>query len=274
MANKKDEIPVNPNESLAGLKSEGLKSLSEPVGPSGSERQGMPQPIVPIAEGQDPIEALLQQMVSTQAVLADRVAAGSADDRIERLIASLAQGINRLADVTLHSAQAQALATQSQIESQNKVRRPSNEVVPKISVFNRRGESLKLPNGDFYVKPTLKCTMWWPYTLEDNLMTREEVELCNLLQQGEYMLKRIDNSKIKVTLKAEFNIEGDKMTKLVAIHETAFSNDNFGLMPAFDQQLRQLLRQHKGDIPAHAAAVLTDEEEEAMILAGELAVSV
>lgn len=146
--------------------------------------------------------------------------------------------------------------------------RPSNEVVPQVSVFNRRGTLL--PD---YQKPLLKCIMFIPWVVEWESITREEVELLNLLEPGEYVVKRVDGTKIKETVRVEYGMDEMTPSKLLINHETAFNNDNFKLSVAMTERLRQMLKQHSPEIRAKAAAILSDEEEEAMIEAGELSVS-
>lgn len=166
--------------------------------------------------------------------------------------------------------------TQAQITSSNETReearrafRPSNNVTPGVSVFNRRGTKL-----NDYAKPPLKCLMMLPWLAEWEGLTREEVELLNLLEAGEYTIKRADRSKITITVAVTY--KADKVTpdRLVISHESAFSNDNFKMMAPLADMLRDMLKQHDRAISQAAAAVLSDEEEEALIEAGELSVSV
>lgn len=151
--------------------------------------------------------------------------------------------------------------------------RPSNEVVPNISVFNRRGTMLP-DNAEGPRKPKLKCLMMLPWLAEWESLTREEVELLNMLEAGEYQLKRIDNSKVRVVIQVELRVDGKTPSRLLLNHDTAFNNDNFRLMPPLPDMLRQLLKQHDPEIRSVSAAVLSDEEEEALIEAGELSISV
>lgn len=184
-------------------------------------------------------------------------------EHTESINARLTEALERLAESNIQGAQIMASETR-------RAHRPSNEVVPGISVFNRRGEML--PD---YQKPKLKCIMMLPWLVEWESCTREEVELLNLLQAGEYNLKRIDNSKVRCTVVIDFKVDGITPSRLVMNHDTAFNNDNFKLMPPMTEMLRQILRQSVDkDIMKAAAAVLTDDEEEALIEAGELSISV
>jgi hypothetical protein len=174
----------------------------------------------------------------------------------------LATAMERVADATKTGAELQASETR-------RAHRPSNEVIPGISVFNRRG--LTLPDDATGPrKPPLKCLMLLPWIAEWESLTREEVELLNLLQPGEYVVKRIDNSKVRVVVQVELKVDGHTPSRLLLTHETAFNNDNFRLAPGLADMMRQILRQHAPDIRAQAAAIMSDEEEEALIEAGEL----
>lgn len=189
-------------------------------------------------------------------MLARRDASPRNDDLMERLTLAL----DRVAANQLEGSKLVARA-----------QRPSNEVVPMRSVFNPRGETL-----EGYTKPKLKCAIvLLPWQAENESMTREEIELVNLLQPGHYVVKRIDSSKIKMSIQAEYDVDGIKMTKLLLNHETAFNNDNFRLMPALPDYLRQILKQH-ADVAVQKAAreVMSMEEEEALIEAGDLSVAV
>src|SRR5262249_20542291 len=149
---------------------------------------------------------------------------------------------------------------------------PSNEVVHQRSVFNRRG--LLLPeDAEGPRKPPLKCIMMLPWLVEWESITREECELLNLLQPGEYIMKRIDGTKIKAEIKIDYKIDQVTPSRLILTHDTAYNNDNFRLIPALAEWTRYILNQHEPLIRQAAKAVLTDEEEEALIEAGQLSVS-
>lgn len=181
----------------------------------------------------------------------------------------LAQALTRLSETTLASAQIQAEATNRVAAETKRAHRPSNEVTPMISVFNRRGNLL-----EEYQKPKLRCTMLVPWLLENDSCTREEVELFNLLEPGEYRIRRIDRSFITVTVSVEYKADQETLSRLVLTHETGYNNDNFRLMPANPDWLRYVLKQHKNDLTrALADCVLSDEQEEALISTKELSVS-
>lgn len=217
---------------------------------------GSEEAIAPSPAPADPM-ALLASLAQSLAILVQRQ-----DSQAEGLVQALAPALERLADATLAGAKIQADETR-------RAHRPSNEVVPMISVFNRRGETL--PG---YTKPKLKCRMDIPWSLRDEELTREEVELFNLLQPGEYAVKRNDGSKITMTVVVRYAVDQVTPSHLVMNHETAFNNDHKNLMPSLADMARQMLRQHDPAIRKLSAAVMSDEEEEALIECGDLAIAV
>ncbi len=113
-----------------------------------------------------------------------------------------------------------------------------------------------------------------PWLVEWEGCTREEVELLNLLEGGSYTIKRADRSKINVEVVIDYKADRVTPSLLTVRHESAFNNDNFKMMPPLADMLRDMLKQHDRTIALAAASVLTDEEEEALIEAGDLSVSV
>lgn len=207
-------------------------------------------------------QALLTQLTSAVTILAQRQAA-QPNDQVAEMMVKLSGALERLSESNLAGSKLIADETR-------RAHRPSNEVVHMRSVFNRRGRNA--PDG--YVKPTLRCPMMIPWLADNDSLTTEEVLLLNLLESGEYLLKLIDNTKIKVTIKVEYGIDEVTPSRLVMTNETAFNNDNFRLMPALNEMLRQVLKLHKSEeTRAAASAVLSDDEEEALIAAGRIAVA-
>jgi F0F1-type ATP synthase epsilon subunit len=216
--------------------------------------------------GNDPT-ALMAALTSAIERLNEKIAtspapAAGGDQTALALIAVLAPALERLADAQLAGAKLQADETR-------RAHRPSNEFTHRRSVFNRRGETL-----EGYTKPKLRCKTMLPWEVENESITREECELINLLEPGEYRVKRIDNSKIVVTVQVRYGVDQVTPSVVLMNSDTAFSNDNKNLMPGLADLMRQILKQHKPEIAAKAAAIMTDEEEEALIEAGELTVSV
>lgn len=214
-------------------------------------------------QDQQPIDPMVVMLRLTEALekMTERQQT-SPDASMGKMMETLSTALARVSESQLEGSKLIASETR-------RAHRPSNEVVPQVSVFNRRGKMLS-----DYQKPVLKCTMMVPWLLDNDSITREEVELANLLQPGDYVLKRTDNSKVTVSVSVTLKQDGVTPSRLLLTHETAFNNDNFRLVPTFSDMLRQVLKQHGSEIRAQADAVLTDEEEEALIEAGELSVSV
>lgn len=210
---------------------------------------------------------VMDKIGTALATIAARQDSGGGSDKTDALMVTLTATLARLAEANIEGSKIIAAETR-------RSHRPSNEIAPGNSVFNRRGTNLP-EDATGPKKPPLKCIMMAPWLVEWESCTREEVELLNLLQAGEYQLKRTDGSKIRMTVVVDYRVDGKTPNRLVINHDTAFNNDNFRLVPAFSEMLRQLLRQHEDkDIVQRAAVVLSDEEEEALIEAGELSVSV
>lgn len=201
--------------------------------------------------------AMMQQMANALTVLSQNQGSGGNE--------VLAAALARLTEANIEGSKLIASETR-------RANRPSNEVVPMISVFNRRGQLLP-DNADGPRKPHLKCLMMIPWLVEWESVTREEAELLNLLEAGDYMIKRIDNSKVRVTVKIEYHTDGKRPSRLLLNHDTAFNNDNFRLVPDLVSMLRQVLKQHDPEVALLASRVMSDEEEEAMIEAGRLSIS-
>jgi hypothetical protein len=212
----------------------------------------------------------------------ERLAQSPASERSPELESRLASALERVADAQMDGSR---LIAKEQRELNKRMGRPSNGVVPKISVFNRRGENLpddvKAPYTTGF-KPPLKCNMLIPFIAEWDSLTREEVELLNLLQPGEYILTLVDRSKVRMGVKVDLKLDGKTPSRLLM--QNIDNDGNTGtlfkdrstskLVPPLSDWLRQLLKQHDPETRKRAAAVLTDEEEEAMIEASALAVSV
>lgn len=228
-------------------------SVQEPS--SGSEEAAAPS-APPAAPLLDPM-ALMASIAQSLAILVQRQ-----DAQSEGLVKALAPALERMAEATLQGAKMQADETR-------RAHRPSNEVVPLKSVYDRRGSTL-----EGYTKPKLRCRMSIPWELRDEELNREEVELFNLLEAGEYRVRRNDGSRIAMTVIVRYSIDQVTPSHLIMNHETAFSNDHKNLMPPLADMVRQMLRQHVPAIAKKASAIMSDEEEEALIEAGEIAVSI
>lgn len=171
------------------------------------------------------------------------------------ILSTLTAAVDRLSQGQLQGAQIIAQATR-------KASRPSNEAPPKISVLNPRGDK------DF-PKPPLKCMMLLPWEAEWESLDREEIELLNLLEPGDYVVVRNDRTKIKMMVRCEFKLDSDVPSKLIMNHDTAFNNDYHRMMPPLIDMLRGMLKQNP-KTRAKAEMVLTMDEELALIEAGKL----
>ena len=198
-----------------------------------------------------------------------RASGGEAAQGIESqvLMTKLTSALERVSENQLKGSEAIA-------QSYRQVHRPSNTVVPMKSVYHPRGETL-----EDYQKPVLVCPMHLPFKEEpnDNMLTREEVELCNLLVKipGSYVIRRIDDTKIKLQVKVDYAMDEVTPSKVILSHETGYNNEYFRLMPALHSQLRQMLAQaESAAIRTAATQVLTMDEELALIETGQLSVSV
>lgn len=215
--------------------------------------------------------AIMDRMTAALEALAKQPQAETS--KTQDMMTALTQGLARLAEANVAGSQLIANETR-------RAARPSNEIYHGVSVFNRRGTLL--PDGDDGPKKRpLKCEMFIPFIVEWESITREECELLNLLQQGEYKLQLVDKSQVRMAVKMQYKLDGVTPNRLLMMDidnegqpGTLFSDKRTAmLVPALPDWLRYLLRQHAGDIPKLAAAVMTDEEEEALIEAGALTFS-
>lgn len=229
----------------------------------------VPDPPAPMrsVEGAPDPWAVMNRMAAAIEALAARPSGEGGDSKA---IQVLTEAMVRMTE----STQAGSAAL---VEENRKAFRPSNQVPMEVSVFNRRGRDPK-PIADATLdrmtrKPKLKCDMFTPGIAEWESLTREEVQLLNLLEAGAYVISRADRSKITVTIKIVYDEGNKKPSKLFVLHETAFNQENFRNMPPMVDWLRGVLKQHDRPIAAQAASVITDEEEEALIEAGKLSVT-
>lgn len=236
------------------------KTTTEPPAPDPVPE--VPGELVPMTD-----RDILVRMLGAFEKLTERLAqpnsSASESSHLANLITTLSTAMERVSQSSLEGAKLMA-------EESRKAHRPSNQVVPNRSVFNQRGENR--PDGSS--KPRLKCTMMIPWLVENESATREEVELLNLLEPGMYSLRRNDGTKVSLTVTVETKADMKTPSRLVMNHETAFNNDNFKMMPPLTDMLRQLLKQHPKSIASAANAILSEDEETALIEAGDLAVSV
>lgn len=139
--------------------------------------------------------------------------------------------------------QEQALGVQKgQLEQTKK---KSLQSGPKISVFNHRGEK------DFPM-PALKCEIRAPWQSKPGFhgLTREEVELFNLLQQGQYPVELTDGSRITINVVGVKNSQNGTLEHMTLcgmydeesrIYAALFTKENKQLFPAMTTLLRQMI---------------------------------
>lgn len=173
-----------------------------------------------------------------------------------------AGAIQTLSAAMVELAQAQKDIAADQQKRTDRDAPPENNSVPKISVFNLRGDK------DF-PRPGLKCQMFIPYPAYRDDLTREEIELLNLLEPGDYPIEMNDGLVVTLTVTAVLNLDKVGVSRLVLSHPTAFKNDNHKNLIPKARMLREMLAQHN-TTRAASAAVLTMREEAALIAAGKL----
>jgi hypothetical protein len=87
------------------------------------------------------------------------------------------------------------LQAELQAKAHQKLTRPENPQHPGISAFSRpEGETVN-PKGNLRCKTTWGGTLVFPETL-----TAEEFDLLNSVEPGEYMVRRPDNSAMRVAV--------------------------------------------------------------------------
>lgn len=155
-----------------------------------------------------------------------------------------------------------ALQEQSQgvqKEQLRQTRRRSNQAGALRSPFNPRGDK------DFPM-PDLKCEMWVPFKLSDphtGGLDREEVELLNLLEPGEYTIEMNDGAAQIVCVIGTRNTETGKLYKLAMVgprdedgkHTGLFTKERRQQFPSLKSMLRQIIGQDG------TASVMTMREE-------------
>lgn len=200
-------------------------------------------PRIEIASDADPIARLaaaMEKMVERQQ------GPSPIDPTLAALLSAMMATMERI-------VQAQVAGNASNAEALRKSQDPSNPFAPGTSVFNPRGER-------DHPRPQLKCKMFLPWEAEVESLTREEIELLNLLQPGEFYIRRNDESRIMMEIKATINPNSGKFDRLLMNSETALSNDYHWLMPPMRNYLRQILNQ-RADTKSIASRVMTMEQE-------------
>lgn len=169
-----------------------------------------------------------------------------------------------LQQISAGQVDSQRIATKALEDSRRQIQ-PDNRLGPDISVLNPQGEYS-------YPKPKLKCAMFIPWEAENESCTWEEVELLNLLETGEFVVRRNDKSRVGVVIRMIMDLNGRPNT-LFMNSETAYTEESFARMPALTDTLRQILAS-RPHTRAAAEKVLTMDDRYAMVASGKLEVSV
>jgi hypothetical protein len=170
-------------------------------------------------------------------------------------------------------AQAQLAAVEVQKEQVKQTRRKSNAVAPGISAFNPRGQK-------DYPMPELKCEIYAPWKMTPTLhsLDREEVELFNLLEPGDFTVELNDGARAEVCVVGVRNHVSKRLEKLslmgpkdpdTNMHTGLFTNENKTQWPSLKKMLREMLDQQGTEID-----VMTIAKERQLVASGQLAVSV
>jgi hypothetical protein len=159
---------------------------------------------------------------------------------IDPTIAAILEGFGGIAQ---ELKQSRIEAPDLQAKAMKKAMRPSNGSAPWISVFNLRGEK-------DYPLPPLKCEIRAPHSIHPAYhgLDREEVELFNRLEPGEYHVDLIDGTTAKVYVKGLHNKLTDKLERLDFDTAPRWTNENKNLFPGMRVMLRQMLGESASDI--------------------------
>jgi hypothetical protein len=196
---------------------------------------------------------LMERLTSALESLSKREADAGANSQVAAAMVLLAESLQGLRTGQMQAAQLTA-------DMQRRVTRPENNFPPNLSAYNPRGDK------DF-PRPPLKCPMLIPWPVEQEAHTREEIELLNLLEAGEFVITRSDRSKLKLTVAIARKLDSEEPSQLSVNHETGFNNDNHKQLP--HDWIRQLVSANP-KTKAAAANVLTMEEEILLIAAHKL----
>lgn len=180
---------------------------------------------------------------------------------LENIMIMLVDALGKIAAGQQNAAAAAAQA----LETAARQQQPDNKHSHLICDLNPQGDRQ-------YARPPLKCKMFIPWEAEPESLTFEEIELLNLLEEGEFIIKRNDGVKVNVTVRMTHNLNG-KPDRLLLNSETAFNEENHWMMPPLTSTLRQILATRPHTKKA-ALEVLTMEERYDMVASGELPVSV
>lgn len=133
-------------------------------------------------------------------------------------------------------------------EQLKQTRKPSLQRPHEISEFNPRGQK------DFPM-PDLKCEVLMPWPLRKGFLhglTREEVELMNLIEPGEYVISLLDGTQVQCCVLGTRNTISRKVERLAFMgtrdeesghYSTLYSKDRRNAFPSMVATLREILDQ-------------------------------
>jgi len=152
----------------------------------------------------------------------------------------------------------------------------SLQMAPKISPFNLRGQK-------DYPNPRLKCEVYAPWKIDPNLemeapsLDREEIELFNLLEPGNYTIERTDGVTVPccvIGVKSDLDGTLERLSLMgpkdgdTGHYRALFDRENKMLFPALKILLRQLLEQQG----CEAVADVVPMKREARVIADGAAI--
>ena len=158
---------------------------------------------------------------------------------------TLAQVLDRLAAIQEGNQRVQREQLK-QTASKSKAR------APNISPYNPRGEK-------DYPMPELKCTIHMPFRQRpaDHGLDREEVELFNLLQPGNYRVTLNDESTLTIAVVGRINRATGKIEEMYISgpldpdsgqHTPLFTKETKQLFPGLRTMLREMLGEAADDV--------------------------
>ncbi len=179
--------------------------------------------------------------------------------KAESINRDLADALKSLADATMKQAEENSAVVRA--KEMTKAMYPQNQSPPRISDLNPRGDK------DYPRPDPIYDKLFLPWQAEKEDLTREELELINLIQPGEYSVRRHDGTEVKIDAKVVTNDVSGKPEQFWLISPMAFSSENRLLMPSLVETLRQMA----GDA---AKDVMPMDEERRLVASGELGVSI
>lgn len=185
---------------------------------------------------------------------------------------TMAQVMARLVALQEEALKVQKINQEVQSEQLKQTKVKSNKLGPHVSPFNPRGEK-------DYPMPELKCEFWAPHKMVNadiGGLTREEVELINLLEPCEASIWMLDQERQPVLVVGERNVVTGKPERLSLMGPadakgqptSLFTKERKGRFPGMATYLRQIINGINEDgtlKPGPADAVMTMAEEKRRI---------